>query len=116
MKGSLLLSPTSRAMVGASDSIIAIGGGLVSRDEFVSARKNGIPVKFIGAEMSHELALAKAKKANKPAPTVFAGELEIYLNESNLLRTPVQTLSELLEQAGKYDQGAVRRCGKVYFK
>jgi hypothetical protein len=44
-----LLSPTSRAMVEASDELIAVGGGDVTRDELEAARQLGKPVRFFPA-------------------------------------------------------------------
>lgn len=84
-KNSKVLSPTSKAMVGASDSVIAIGGGAVGRDEFMTAIERGLPAKFIAAEMNKQKAISKASKAGKPDPTEFRGELELVLvNEGKL--------------------------------
>jgi hypothetical protein len=65
------LSPTSRAMVESSDVVVAIGGGDVARDELEAAERAGKRVRFVPADMSHEIARAKARKAGKPAPTDF---------------------------------------------
>lgn len=86
-----VLSPTSRAMIGASDSVVAIGGGAVGRDEFLTAIERGLPSKFIAAEMDRAKAIAKATKANKPIPTEFRGDLELQLEKSGQLKSSVQT-------------------------
>lgn len=69
------LSPTSSAMVQSSDVMIAIGGGAVARDEFIAARRLGKAVRFIPADMNHQIARDKAKKGGLSAPTSFAGAL-----------------------------------------
>ncbi len=67
------LSPTSAALVGASDEIVAIGGGTIARDEVAAARAEGKAVRYIPAEMNHAAALAKAEKLQQPAD--FKGEV-----------------------------------------
>lgn len=79
--GTEVLSPTSKAMIGVSDMMIAIGGGAVGRDEFIEATKRGIPTRFISAEMNHKIASEKARKAGRPVPTEFRGELEFYISK-----------------------------------
>ncbi len=75
------LSPTSIALVQCSTSFVAIGGGEVTRDEMLAARKAGKPVSFIPAEMNHNIALEKAKKKGKPEPTDFLGAAHVALAE-----------------------------------
>lgn len=75
IEGTKNLSPTSAAIVSVSDRIVAIGGGDVARDEFEAARRLGKKVEFFPADMNHEIARAKAKKNNQPAPTDFRGAL-----------------------------------------
>lgn len=89
-----VLSPTSRAMIGASDSVVAVGGGAVGRDEFITAKERGLPVKFVAAEMDRQKAIAKAAKAGKPAPTEFRGDLEIQLERQGLLNSSMQTWNQ----------------------
>ncbi len=67
------LSPTSAAIVGVSTAFVGIGGGDVTRDELLAARQAGKPVTFVAADMNHALAIEKAKKAGRPAPTQFQG-------------------------------------------
>jgi hypothetical protein len=67
------LSPTSQAMVQASDRMVAIGGGEVARDELLAARALGKPVAFHPADFDHGLALDKARRQGRPAPTDFRG-------------------------------------------
>jgi hypothetical protein len=67
------LSPTSMTLVEASSSFVAIGGGDVTRDEMLAARRAGKPVTFIPADMNHELARQKAQQKGAPAPTDFRG-------------------------------------------
>jgi hypothetical protein len=69
------LSPTSTAMVGASNRMVAIGGGTVSRDEFMAAMRLGKPVHFVPADMNHALAQQAASSNGQPRPTDFLGAL-----------------------------------------
>lgn len=68
------LSPTSNAVVEASDVMIAIGGGSIARDELEEGRKRGKIVRFHSAEMNHSRAVARAVKAGRPPPMEFGGE------------------------------------------
>jgi hypothetical protein len=79
--GSEELSPTSAAIVAVSSSFVAIGGGDVTRDEMVAARRAGKPVTFIPADMSHELAREKARRKGEPEPDDFAGSAHAALAE-----------------------------------
>ena len=71
--GTERLSPTSTAMVENSDVIVAIGGGEVSRDELIAAKRLGKKVQFIPADMNHEIARERARQRGQPAPTDFRG-------------------------------------------
>jgi hypothetical protein len=71
------LSPTSRAMVEYSDTIVAIGGGDIARDELLAAHKSGKPVRFIAADMNHAIAREKAHRAGRDPPTDFRSALSI---------------------------------------
>ncbi len=73
MPGTERLSTTSTAMVENSDVIVAIGGGEVSRDELIAAKRLGKKVQFIAADMNHEIAREKARKRGQQAPTDFRG-------------------------------------------
>ena len=73
LPGGEQLSPTSEAMVLSSDILVAIGGGAVARDELMAARKLGKQVRFIPAEMDHEIAREKARRQGRPVPTDFGG-------------------------------------------
>jgi hypothetical protein len=53
------LSPTSEAMLQASDELIAIGGGDIARDELLEAQRLGKKIMFIPADMNHGAALKK---------------------------------------------------------
>ncbi|HEY6134481.1 MAG TPA: hypothetical protein VIW70_10925 [Rubrivivax sp.] len=75
MPGGKGLSPTSAAMVNSSDTVVAIGGGEVTRDEFLAARRAGKKTRFIAADMAHEAATQKAQKNGQPAPSDFRGAL-----------------------------------------
>jgi hypothetical protein len=68
-----VLSPTSTAMVENSDVVIAIGGGEVARDEFITAKRADKRVQFIPADMNHQIAREKALKKGDPVPTDFRG-------------------------------------------
>jgi hypothetical protein len=67
------LSPTSAAMVQSSDLMIAIGGGEIARDELIAAQRAGKEVRYIPADMNHQIAREKAKKKGLPPPTSFSG-------------------------------------------
>jgi hypothetical protein len=67
------LSPTSAAIVAASDEIVGIGGGDIARDEMRAARAAGKPVTFIAADMNHRIASDKAAARGAPPPTDFRG-------------------------------------------
>src|SRR5262245_49869617 len=73
LPGTETLSPTSTAMVEASDAIVAIGGGEVARDELIAAKRSGKYVQFIPADMNHRIAEERALKRGQPAPTDFRG-------------------------------------------
>lgn len=70
------LSPTSSAMVENSDVMVAIGGGAVARDELTAARAQGKQVRFIPADMDHEIAREKARSKGLPVTTDFGGAIE----------------------------------------
>lgn len=67
------LSPTSEAMVAASDVMIGIGGGDVARDEMLAARRMRKEVRFLPADMEHGKAIEAARRKGLPAPTDFRG-------------------------------------------
>lgn len=73
------LSPTSKAMLAASHTIVAIGGGEVSRDEFLAARRTGKKTSFVAADKNHESANDKALKKGQPLPTDYRGALAAVL-------------------------------------
>lgn len=73
LEGTDRLSPTSQAMVESTDVFVSIGGGEVSRDELIAAKRLGKVVTFIPADMNHEKATEKAKKKGLPVPTGFRG-------------------------------------------
>lgn len=113
-----VLSPTSRAMIGASDSVIAVGGGAVGRDEFITAKERGLPTKFIAAEMDRQKAIAKATKAGKPIPTEFRGDLELQLVKQGLLTTSSQTWNQRENStAGRTIRGGGgNRCADLFLR
>ena len=71
--GSRRLSATSAALVTVSASFVAIGGGDVTRDEMLAARRAGKRVRFIPADMNHAIAREKAQKRGEREPTDFRG-------------------------------------------
>lgn len=73
LEGSDQLSPTSAAMVAVSDVMVGIGGGTVARDELIAARNAGKRVRFIPADMNHQVAREKALAKGLPEPTGFGG-------------------------------------------
>jgi hypothetical protein len=68
LKGTQKLSPTSAAMVENSDTVIAIGGGEIARDELLAARRSKKQVHFIPADMNHQKARETARKRGLPQP------------------------------------------------
>ena len=73
LKNTDKLSPTSQAMVQSSDIVIGIGGGEVARDEMLNAQRMGKKVRYIPADMNHQIAIEKARKKNIPVPIDFKG-------------------------------------------
>jgi hypothetical protein len=67
------LAPTSAAIVDISTALVAIGGGDVTRDELLAARKAGKPVTFVPADMNHRIARERARKRGEADPTDFRG-------------------------------------------
>jgi hypothetical protein len=62
------LLPTSVAMVGAADEIIAIGGGDIARDEIEVALAAHKAVQYVAADMNHAAALEKARRRGEAEP------------------------------------------------
>lgn len=83
VSGTDRLSPTSTALVEASTSFVAIGGGDVARDEMLAARRAGKPVTFIPADMNHEIARERARKRGEAEPTDFRGSAHAALATGN---------------------------------
>jgi hypothetical protein len=71
--GTERLSPTSAAIVENSDVIVAIGGGEVARDELMAAKRLGKKVRFMPADMNHQIARDRALKRGQAPPTDFQG-------------------------------------------
>jgi hypothetical protein len=77
IEGTEQLSPTSTAMVEASDRLVAIGGGDVARDELIAAKLAGKDARFIAADMNHAIARERALKRGQPVPTDFRGAVGV---------------------------------------
>jgi hypothetical protein len=73
VRGTDRLGPTSAAIVDIGTEFVAIGGGEVTRDEMLAARRAGKPVTFVPADMNHAIAREKARKREEPAPADFRG-------------------------------------------
>ena len=82
LPGTDQLSPTSAAIVQCSTSCVAIGGGDVTRDEMLAARKAGKPVTFVPADMNHKIAREKARSKGQPEPADFRGSAHEALSKS----------------------------------
>jgi hypothetical protein len=82
LPGTRTLSPTSEAMVGVSEWLVAIGGGEVARDEFLRAKQLGRRVTFIPADMNHRLAVIKAAHRGAALPADFRGALDEALEQA----------------------------------
>lgn len=76
------LSPTSSAMVGAADRIIAMGGGEIARDEIAAAMAMGKKVRYIEADMNHAAAIRKTKERRQPEPVDFRGPVHAYFEQN----------------------------------
>ncbi|HEV8256285.1 MAG TPA: hypothetical protein VGR42_04840 [Casimicrobiaceae bacterium] len=74
------LSQTSSAMVGATDELIAIGGGEIARDEIAAATAMGKKVRYIVADMNHAAAIRKAKEMRQPEPDDFRGVVHVFFD------------------------------------
>ncbi|WP_223414325.1 MULTISPECIES: hypothetical protein [unclassified Pseudomonas] len=70
------LSSTSQAIVSASDVMIGIGGGTITRDELEAGRKDGKTVRFYRADMDRARAQMNATRAGRPVPQEFGGEAQ----------------------------------------
>jgi hypothetical protein len=79
VSGTRRLSPTSAAIVESGTSFVAIGGGDVTRDEILAARRLGKPVTFIPADMNHGIARERARKRGEAEPTDFRGSAHLAL-------------------------------------
>jgi hypothetical protein len=73
LPGTNRLGPTSAAIVEVSTSFVAIGGGVVTRDEMLAGRKAGKPVTFVPADMNHGIARQRARQKGDADPTDFRG-------------------------------------------
>lgn len=86
------LSPTSQAMVACSDILVAIGGGKISRDELIVAKRLGKPIQYFPAAMDRAWAIARAKSKGIPPPESFDGEVHEWLDdEMDSKTTPAAT-------------------------
>ncbi len=74
------LSPTSAAIVGSADEMIAIGGGDIARDEALAAKAIGKNVRYVAADMNHAAAIKKAREKRQPEPHDFRGTLHTYFD------------------------------------
>lgn len=79
LPGTTTLSPTSEAMVAASDVVVAIGGGDVARDELLAAKRLKKRTTFIPADMNHRIARDKAASKGQAEPTDFRGSAQCAL-------------------------------------
>lgn len=73
LPGTEQLSPTSAAIVGNSNVVVAIGGDEVARDELRAAKRAGCRTRYVAAEMNHAKARRTAQRKGMPEPTDFAG-------------------------------------------
>lgn len=67
------LAPTSKAMIAASDLLIAVGGGEISRDELMAAQAQGKAIQYYPAEVNHDWILKNARSKGQPPPDSFWG-------------------------------------------
>jgi hypothetical protein len=93
------LSPTSRAVVGASDRLLYLGGGDVGGAEILSGKEAGMKADFLPFEENHAIATAKALKKNQPAPTNFNGPAEGYIESAPELPFIVKNAQARLDRA-----------------
>lgn len=73
LPGTEQLSPTSAAMVGNSDVVVAIGGDEIARDELRAAKHAGLRTLYIAADMNHARARRAAHSKGMAEPTNFIG-------------------------------------------
>jgi hypothetical protein len=74
LNGGQALSPTSEAMVAVSDYCVAIGGGAISRDELLEAKRRNMPVIFFPADVNHDFLRRKAKASGQDTPLFYKGD------------------------------------------
>ncbi|MFN8411006.1 MAG: hypothetical protein U0Z26_01325 [Anaerolineales bacterium] len=67
------LSPTSKAMVLCSDTLVGIGGGEIARDELLYGKELGKIVYFYPAESNYERTIHRATQMGKAKPESFWG-------------------------------------------
>ncbi|VVQ26362.1 hypothetical protein [Pseudomonas fluorescens] len=77
------LSSTSQAVVSASDVMIGIGGGAITRDELEEGLKKGKIVRFHKADMNHLHATGNAAKAGKLPPREFGGDAQALFHDQS---------------------------------
>lgn len=75
LDGAGRLSPTSAALVALSDTMVAIGGNGIARDELLAGRAAGKRVRFVPADADRALALARARSKGLPAPETGSSAL-----------------------------------------
>ncbi len=73
VEGTGRLSPTSEALVLATDYAVGIGGNEISRDELLAVRQLGRPVVFFPADMNHKKLKKRLGKHANPTPQDFQG-------------------------------------------
>lgn len=84
-KNQEILSPTSEIMVSSSDILVALGGGKISHDEFLMAKKRGKKVAFYPFDSNHSKYLKKSAKHGDPVPTDFSSPVAEAADESDVL-------------------------------
>ncbi len=75
------LAPTSAAMVGAADEIIAIGGGDIGRDEIEAAVAAHKPVRYVAADVDHAAAIERARRSGEASPHDSQGPVHRILGQ-----------------------------------
>lgn len=79
------LSPTSEIMVNSSNILVALGGGTISHDEFLMAKKRGKKVAFYQFDSNHSKVSKKSSYHGNPPPTDFSSPVAQVADENDVL-------------------------------
>ncbi|OHT08494.1 hypothetical protein TRFO_23014 [Tritrichomonas foetus] len=85
LKGTEKLSPTSEVMVEITDIVVALGGGEISKAEFLTAKRKNKKCAFFPFDFNHQKAITRSKRRNMPIPTNFSSVVSSVADENDHL-------------------------------